>query len=485
MIYFGENNEYILCECETCKGEMYIERSSVSEEDAYSYHLYIPVKCRCGSVDEYINRAKKSCYNIKKELSALTDFLRRQQGVSNKISDITAELNKRFDPPSFWQSLGYDCASSLKTFGILLGAAIGLEALLFIITAIMFAIGYFFTIPDLSRIGNEIFYHINIFKDWSGALLSRFGLPETYNRLDPALASERLILDYIPYAVAGVALLVFYIFLAVLFVRVGINLARITFFASKVVNQKIKINQKREDYRKQLDDLGLIYQDLTEKIGEFTILPADYKNIKAAESILRSFINNRVDNIREAINLFHEDDFRGRMLEYGRGAYNEARQTRRYTKALYMLTSDDNIKVDVKEVREDPAEAENMRVGEMLKDAFSKIKKPSEQKRLAPARNLPPPHKKSSDINTGAAPKSETPDEPGGLTDENEYEDENQILDPADLNSAFDGLDDEFEFEEFEDIENTEDSEDSEKNNNKDESGESLRTIFDDEPRGN
>jgi len=60
LVYFGENNEYILCECEVCKKEMYIERSAVSEEDAYAYHLFVPIKCPCGAIDEYINRAKKS-----------------------------------------------------------------------------------------------------------------------------------------------------------------------------------------------------------------------------------------------------------------------------------------------------------------------------------------------------------------------------------------------------------------------------------------
>ena len=418
MIYFGENNEYILCECEICKGEMYIERSSVSEEDAYSYHLYIPVKCRCGAVDEYINRAKKSCYAIKKELSVLSDLLRRQQGVSNKIGDITEELNKKFEPPSFWQSVGADCVSSLKVFGIMLGAAIGLELLLFIITTVLFFIGLFFTMPELSRVANEIFYHVNIFKDWGGPLLSKFGMPASYNRLDVGLACDKLIFDYIPYAVVGVALLAFYIFLAMLLVRVGINVVKITFFASKVVNQKIKITQKREDYRKQLDDLGLIYSDLTEQINGFTILPGDYKNIRAAESILRSFINNRADNIREAVNLFHEDDFRSKMLEYNKGAYNEARQTRRYTKALYMLTSDDNIKVDVKEVKEEAPDNENIKVGEMLRDAFSKIKKPTEQRRLSSSERPAPPSAK--------------PQEPENVSIDPNNEDETDVLEKPD-----------------------------------------------------
>jgi hypothetical protein len=253
----------------------------------------------------------------------------------------------------------------------------------------MFFFGLVFTMPDLSRAGNELFYHVNIFKDRGGPLLARFGMQETYNPLNTELAAEQLIYDYIPYAIAGVIIIAFYAFLAVLLVRIAINVAKITFFASKVVNQKIKVTQKREEYRRQLDDLGIIYQNLAEQIGEFTILPADYKNLRAADMIFRFFANNRVDNIREAVNLFHEEDFRIKMLEYERGVYNETRQTRRYTKALYMLTSDENIKVDVKDVREEPAESDTTKVGEMLKDAFSKIKRSSAQKQI-PASSPPP-----------------------------------------------------------------------------------------------
>ena len=403
LVYFGENNEYILCECETCRGEMYIERNAVSEEDAYSYHLLTPVKCRCGAIDEYINRAKKSCHAIKHELSAMSDILHRQQNVSNKISEITAELNKRFDPPSFWQSAGRDLLYSLKILLILAGAVIGLELLLFIISSLMFFFGKTLTKPDLAGAGNEFFYHINIFKDWGGSLLSKFGMPETYNRLNTGIIREQLILDYIPYAVTGALILAFYAFLAVLFVRIGIDVAKITFFAGRVVNQKIKINQKKEDYRRQLDELGVIYKKLTFQLSDFTILPEDYKNIRAADSILKSFIDNRADNIRDAVNLYHEDDFKSKMLEYCKGAYNEARQTRRYTKALYMLTSDDKIKVEVKDVREELSESDNQKVGEMLKNAFSKIQKPSDQKKLpqpsGPLRIKPEENDKSEEDN--------------------------------------------------------------------------------------
>jgi hypothetical protein len=411
---------------------MYIERSSISEEDAYSYHLYIPVRCRCGAVDEYINRAKKSCRVIKNELSALLDILRRQQGVSNKIADITAELNKKFASPSFLQSIGKDVMFSLRVFLILLGSVLGVEIFLFIISSLMFFFGLVFTMPDLSRAGNELFYHVNIFKDRGGPVLSRFGMAGTYTPLNTGLASEQLIYDYIPYAIAGVIVIVFYAFLAVLLVRIAVNVAKITFFASKVVNQKIKVTQKREEYRKQLDDLGIIYQNLAEQIGEFGILPSDYKNLRSTDMILRFFINNRVDNIKEAVNLFHEEDYRVRMLEYEKGVYNETRQTRRYTKALYMITSDDNIKVDVRDVREEPADSDNAKVGEMLRDAFSKIKKLSAQKQIPAAAplSLPNPFKRKI--------KEEEPDIPEtAAAGTEDTEDTENIENAADISAGY------------------------------------------------
>ena len=403
MIYFGENKDYILCECEACKGEMYIERAAVSEEDAYSYHLYVPVKCWCGAVDEYINRAKKSCHIIKRDISALLDLLCRQQNVSNKIGDITAELNKKFEPPSFWQSVGKACLSSLKILLILLGAVIGLEIFFFLISGLIFFFGMIFNMPDLSKAGNELFYHVNIFKGWGGAFLSNFGLPKNYNPLNAQIAGEELVLDYIPYAVTGGIIVAICAFLGVLIVQLVINIGRLTFFASRVVNLKIKISQRSEEYRRQLDDFGAIYKSLTEQIQGNNILPPEYKNINAANSILKIFINNRADTLRDAINLFHEDDFRRRMVEYAKGAYNEARQTRRYTKALYMITSDHNIQVDVKDSREESADTDSEKVAEMLKDALSKIKKPPSQKRLNP-----PPDENAGVETTIIAPEPET-----------------------------------------------------------------------------
>ena len=410
MIYFGENNEYILCECEMCKGEMYIEKSSIADEDAYAYHLYTPIKCRCGAVDEYINRAKKSCHRIKHELFALSDLLHKQQNVSGKIGEITAELNKKFEPPSFWQSVVKDILFAGKVFLILLGSVIGVEIFLFIITALMFFFGIAFQAPDIAANGNELFYNINIFKDRGGNFLSKLGLDMAVKPLnnygsDP---SEGLIFGYIPAAIAGIIIIVFYIFLAVLIVRVSINIAKLTFFASKVMNQKIKITQKREEYQKQLDDLSVIYQNLCDQIDEFSIIPNDYKNIRATDSILRYFINNRTDSIREAVNLYHEEDFKNKLLEYNKASYNEVRQTRRYTKALYMMTSDENIKVDIKEPREDiPAsDNDNAQVGEMLKGAFSKIKKPaSSLKNPKKVSQIPPPSVSSHILNSSSEGK--------------------------------------------------------------------------------
>ncbi|MCL1793902.1 MAG: hypothetical protein FWG34_08530 [Oscillospiraceae bacterium] len=409
MIYFGENKEYILCECEACKGEMYIEKTSVSDEDAYAYHLASPIKCRCGAIDEYINRAKKSCHKIKQELFSLSDLLHKQQNIASRTNEITSELNKKFSPPSFMQSVAEDFMFSLKVFFIMLGAAIGVEIFLFVITALMFFFGIAFQAENIAENGNELFYAINVFKGQGGDFLSNFGFDSAVRPLseygtDP---SEGLIFDYVPAAVAGLVIVVFYVFLAVLLVRVGISVSKLTFFASKVMNQKIKINQKREEYKKQLDDFGIIYQNLEDQIGELAILPDDYKNVRAADSILQYFVNNRADSIREAIALFHDEDFKVKLLEYSKGLYSEAKQTRRYTKAMYMMTSDENIKVDIKEPKEESPE--NGGAGKSApSEAFSKIKSPSPQK--SPRLNSPKPGE-NPESKTIEAPKKPKPND--------------------------------------------------------------------------
>lgn len=375
MVYFGENNDYILCECEICKREMYIEKQTIAEEDAYSYQTSMPVKCACGAIDEYINRAKKSCHSIRRELAHLSDLLHKQQNAANKMTEINAEINKKFNPPTFLQSLIGDIMFSLKVFLIMLGAAIGVEIFLFIISALMFFFGLAFQMPDLSRAGNELFYNVNVFKDRGGGILSKFGFSAEFAPLDTELAKEQIILDYIPYAVAGLIIIVFYVFLAVLIIKTSWDLAKLGFFATKVMNQKLKVIQKREEYIKELEELNFEMQNISEQIDSVTILAKDYKNIRATDAILRYFINNRIDTIREAVNLFHDEDFKNRQLEYSKAVYNETKQTRRYTKALYMLTSDENIKVDVREEFADsnPKPAESAK---NLGKPFSKIKKP-------------------------------------------------------------------------------------------------------------
>jgi len=423
VVYFGENKEYILCECETCKGEMYIEKMSIADEDAYAYHLASPIKCRCGAVDEYINRAKKSCHRTKQELFALSDLLHKQQNIAGRINEINAELNKKFSPPSFAQSVAGDLMFSLKVFFIMLGAAVGVEIFLFIVTALMFFFGIAFQSENIAANGNELFYGINIFKEQGGNFLSKFGFDAAVRPLaeygvDP---KEGLVLGYIPAAVAGLFIVVFYVFAAVLLVRVGINVSKLTFFASKVMNQKIKISQKREEYRKQLDDLGSIHQNLADQIGEQTVLPEDYKNVKATDSILRIFANNRADSLREAIELFHDEDFKSKLLEYTKALYSEAKQTRRYTKALYMMTSDENIKVDVKEKEKDEnAEADGGPGKAVSSDAFSRIKSSPPKKN--PRVNPPKPGEagEGRSLESPRAPRAEA--EGGGDAADADFE---------------------------------------------------------------
>ena len=354
MIYFGENNDYIMCECEVCKREIYAERNSITEEDAYSYHLESPLKCQCGNIDEYINRAKKACYHIRQELQELSELLHQQHDAHTRISSINAEINKKFSSPTFLQALLKDFLFAFKIFLYMLGGLIALQIFLFLITVIMFFSGMLLDMPDLSLSGNQLFYNLNIFKDRGGGVLSFFGMPAEYEVFNTELASEQLILNYIPYAIAGSIVIIFYIFLIIFVIRAAINVYKLVFFAGKVMNQKIKVIQRREAYERELKELKHEAVTLQTNIEAFDILGPDYKNLKATDSILGYFANNRVDTIREAINLYHDDDFKNKQLDYSKALYAEIRQTRRYTKAMYMLSSDPRSNV---EVRDEPPSA--------------------------------------------------------------------------------------------------------------------------------
>jgi hypothetical protein len=355
-----------------CKTELYLEKASVTEETAYLYKLAAPVKCVCGSIDEYINKAKKSCYNIRQELLNLSDLLHKRQNISERINEINMEINKKIKKPPFTKIVADDIMFSLKIFLRIVTAAIGIEIFLFIITCLMFFIGFAAKMPDLSKAGNELFYHLNIFKNGGGSLLSKLGFSKTVPAL-PSEVSEKLILNYIPYALIGFFIIIFYIFIIILAVRLIISGTRAGIYASKVVNQKYAVNHKKEEYNEQLNALMLKYQDLTDQITAQAILTNDYKNSKAVDTMLRYFLNNRVDTLREAINLYHEEDTRLKTLEYQKAIFSELRQTKRYAKALYIMSSDDNAKVDV---REESYESDDA-ASETLKNAFNKIKKSS------------------------------------------------------------------------------------------------------------
>jgi len=349
LIYFGENKDYIMCECEVCKREIYAERNSITEEDAYSYHLESPLKCQCGNIDEYINRAKKACYHIRQELQSLSDLLHQQHDAHARISTINAEINKKFNSPTFLQALLRDFLFALKIFFYMIIGLLGLQLFLFLVTVIMFFSGMLLDMPDLSSSGNQLFYNLNIFKDRGGGVLSFFGMPAEYEAFNTELASEQLVLNYIPYAIAGSIVMIFYVFLIIFVVRAAINVYKLVFFAGKVMNQKIRVLQRREAYERELKELKHEAVTLQTNIDAFDILGSDYKNLKATDSILGYFTNNRVDTIREAINLYHDDDFRNKQLDYSKALYAEIRQTRRYTKAMYMLSSDPKSNVEVRD----------------------------------------------------------------------------------------------------------------------------------------
>ena len=379
MIYFGENQEYLLAECEMCKAEMYLEKESVIEENAYMSRLATPIKCVCGSIDEYVNKAKKSCYSIRHELLKLSDLLHKRQNISEQINEINMEINKKIKHPSFLQIFIDDIMFSLKIFFRVIAATLGLEIFLFIISCLLFFIGMAIKNADLSRAGNEFFYHLNIFKEQGASFLSKFGMSKNFPVLDSELSDKRLILDYIPYALVGVLIAVFYVFLIILVVRLIISAVRAGIYISKLANQKYIINQKKEEYEGQLNNFMQKYQDLSDQINAQTIISNDYKNSKTVDKLLRYFLNNRVETMREAINLYHDEDLKTRNIEFQKAIFSELRQTKRYTKALYIMSSDDNVKVDV---QEEVYENDDGSMSETLKDAFNKLRKSSATSRI-------------------------------------------------------------------------------------------------------
>lgn len=372
MQYFGENNEYIFAECEVCRSEMYIERETASDEDAYAYKCIVPLRCKCGEISDTIKKSGKSCHQIRQELSVLSDLLHRQREAGDRIASINAELGRKVKSPPFHRIVAKDFMFALKCLLVTGGVVLGAEILLFVVSCVMFFIGLAFTMPDLSLSGNALFYNLNIFKDRGGEILGRFGFDPVLPAFSDELAKKELITGYIPYAIAGIFLMVFYVFLAVLLIRLLISFIRFIFYMSRIVGKNVMITAKKEEYVRQLEILGRQYQDYSVQISEQTILAPDYKNIRATDTIYTYFLNNRTDNLRDAINIFHDEDLRIRSLDFQKAIYTELRQTKRYVKALYVIASDENAKVDV---REESAELGEERITDMIGAAYKKLRR--------------------------------------------------------------------------------------------------------------
>lgn len=376
MIYYGENETLVYVECENCKQEIRIDKSQISEDNQFMCKLSSPIKCSCEKVDNIIKKDVQSTYNIRHQISAILELLQKKNSIENKIDEINAEMNYEKKPPAYLSIVSRDILFSVKLFFILLGVGIGLEMLTFIIGGLMYAVGSFIGSPDIRLTGNQFIYNVNIFKGFGVNILKTFNFPAEVPLFDKAAAAEKFVLDFVPYAIAGILQVVFYIGLIALAVRLAVTAARIIYYVTVVLSNKYHINQNREDNEATLNSLYSRLQDLNDQIAEHTIIPPDFQKLRDVETIYGYFINNRVDTVREALNLYQSESMMQRVLEYQRLIYNESKQTKKYTKALYILTSDESAQVEVKE---DSDDLESIKMKDIISSTVTKFKNRKKQ----------------------------------------------------------------------------------------------------------
>ncbi|MHC1696096.1 MAG: hypothetical protein AB9835_12685 [Eubacteriales bacterium] len=143
---------------------------------------------------------------------------------------------------------------------------------------------------------------------------------------------------YIGYTLMGAALCVLYVSLIFLAVRLAITGVR--FFLYK--RQALEYNRQCEEYRPEgearLRQLDKNILELDDEIAISDILPPAYVNLDAANGIYSYFSANRVDTMRQAINLYHAEKSEQLTRQLLGEILGELKKDVHYSKSLYRFS---------------------------------------------------------------------------------------------------------------------------------------------------
>lgn len=88
MLYFGEDNEFIKAECETC-GRVLKVHKAFADVAPVGYSLNTPVKCKCGSISRIIKGNAESTRAKRKIYAGAVPAYKNTFGIRRAVSEST------------------------------------------------------------------------------------------------------------------------------------------------------------------------------------------------------------------------------------------------------------------------------------------------------------------------------------------------------------------------------------------------------------
>jgi hypothetical protein len=71
-------------------------------------------------------------------------------------------------------------------------------------------------------------------------------------------------------------------------------------------------------WRKKQPELTILKEEmnrLSDKLDSFTVLPPKYRTLHAAETIENYILNNRIDSLKEGLNLYEGELFKAKQIQ--------------------------------------------------------------------------------------------------------------------------------------------------------------------------
>ena len=335
MILSSVQQNEIIAECEVCRREIAILKNEIASETPESIQLRVNVKCACCSLSNTVSRTKTSHAATKRALGDLHMLLSKKDVLTSEQDEINECLANNYPQYPILHKLKKGAIFVAKLFGILLLIGAIAEALLFAVSGVIFLITKFFPDLELIEMANLVLNKPN--ETFMKAALEADGLTfkifaETFKTTD------EYILRYIPSALVQILNTIFKLTIFAAVIREGYELTKFGIHLYKKEKHKRAVIAYKPTGQARLEQIEGELYEVNEHIDLTDIVPRNYLNTSAVQMILSYFADNRIENMKEAINLFNEEKIKLEQSEVLRSILEQVKAGKEYSRALYSFS---------------------------------------------------------------------------------------------------------------------------------------------------